>query len=173
MTFTNQQLSPADLPQMETVHFQALHPNYRKVQFFRAGLFALFLIIVVVIAAMWAPIDPIWKFLSAGVFGLWIAFNFFVIHKRFRYKGYALREHDLMYRSGWLYRSVTVIPFNRVQHTEIGQGPIDRYFQLVKLTLYTAGGELADLTIAGLTPEEAQRIRDFVVRKAAQPDGND
>ena len=52
----------------------------------------------------------------------------------FHYMGYALREKDISYRSGWLWRSMVTVPFNRVQHCEIKQGLIDRRFGLSRLT---------------------------------------
>jgi membrane protein YdbS with pleckstrin-like domain len=44
--------------------------------------------------------------------------------------GYAIREKDITYQSGWLWKSMTTIPFNRVQHCDIRQGLIDRQFGL-------------------------------------------
>ena len=168
MPFTNNPVSENDLPQMQEVEFHPLQPNYRKVQIIRASLMGLLAGVVLGIAWLVIPGFLLIKILGTVVVLVWIFLNIIFINKRFAIKGYALRDHDIMYRSGWLFRSVTVIPFNRVQHTEIGQGPVERYFNLTELTLSTAGGQLADLSIAGLTPDDAQRIRDFIVSKAGQ-----
>lgn len=168
MSFTNQPIYEHDLPQMQEVDFHPLQPNYRKVQIIRASFLGLLAGVALGIAWLVIPGFLLFKMLGTGVVLLWVFLNMLFINKRFAVKGYALRDHDIMYRSGWLFRSVTVIPFNRVQHTEIGQGPVERYFNLAELTLYTAGGQLADLSIAGLTPDDAQRMRDFIVSKAGQ-----
>lgn len=81
-------------------------------------------------------------------------------------KGYVLRDRDLVYRSGVFWRSVTAVPFNRVQHVETASTPLDRRFGLASLQLYTAGTSGGDLAIHGLPGDAAERMRVFVLRKA-------
>jgi uncharacterized protein len=81
-------------------------------------------------------------------------------------KGYALRDKDLVYRDGVFWRSVTAVPFNRVQHVETASTPLDRRFGLASLQLYTAGSSGGDLAIHGLPADFAERMRVFVLRKA-------
>ena len=76
-----------------------------------------------------------------------------------------MRSKDIVYRSGWLWRSTTTAPFNRVQHVMIDQGLIERQFQLSKLKIFTAGGSGSDLTIPGLNPETANTLKEFIVKK--------
>ncbi len=59
------------------------------------------------------------------------------------------------------------IPFNRIQHTEISRGPIERKYELSTLKIYTAGGSTSDLSIPGLEAEEAEQLKEFVAKKAA------
>lgn len=80
-----------------------------------------------------------------------------------RRRGWALREHDLIYQSGLLVRRTTVLPFRRVQHVEALNGPLERVFGLLRLTCYTAGGLSADLVVAGLDVATAQRVRQFLL----------
>ena len=54
-------------------------------------------------------------------------------------RGYLVREHDVVYRSGWWSRTVTAVPFSRIQHSEIQQGPLGRWLGHCTLKLYTAG----------------------------------
>lgn len=88
-------------------------------------------------------------------------------------KGFALRDRDLVYRTGVLWRSVTAVPFNRVQHVETASTPLDRRFGLASLQLYTAGSSGGDLKIDGLPADAAERMRVFVLRKAADAIEND
>jgi membrane protein YdbS with pleckstrin-like domain len=78
--------------------------------------------------------------------------------------GYALREKDISLKSGWFWKSMVTIPFNRVQHCDIRQGVIDRQFGLSKLTIYTAGGQSADLMIPGLRPEVAEKLKTYILK---------
>ena len=86
----------------------------------------------------------------------------------FRHKAYALREHDVLYKRGLIFRKTIALPFNRVQHSEINQGPIERNFNLAALEIFTAGGSQSDLTIPGLLNEDAQSIKAFIMEKASK-----
>lgn len=81
-------------------------------------------------------------------------------------KGYAVRERDLIYKTGVIWQSITAVPFNRVQHVETGSTPLDRRFGLAILQLYTAGSAGGDLKIQGLPADVAERLRVFVLGKA-------
>ncbi|MCZ6716979.1 MAG: PH domain-containing protein, partial [Gammaproteobacteria bacterium] len=43
-------------------------------------------------------------------------------------KGYAIRDKDIIYKSGVFWRTVTAIPFNRIQHVEKSSAPLDRRY---------------------------------------------
>jgi membrane protein YdbS with pleckstrin-like domain len=86
-------------------------------------------------------------------------------------KGYAIRSHDVLYRSGVLWRSVAAIPLTRVQHVETSHTPLDRRFRLATLKLYTAGGAGGDLKIPGMPADVAERMRVFLLEKAAARPG--
>ena len=51
------------------------------------------------------------------------------------------------------------VPFNRIQHSEIAQGPVARAFQVCTLKLYTAGNSGANLRVPGMDVERAKRLR--------------
>ena len=75
----------------------------------------------------------------------------------------ALREHDILYKSGVLWKSYKAIPFNRLQHIELRRSPIDRGLDLASLSFFTAGGNYGDLNIAGFRHEQAQQIRERIL----------
>jgi len=81
-------------------------------------------------------------------------------------RGYAVRDKDIVYRYGVLFRNVTAIPYNRVQHVETASGPLDRQFGTATLQLYTAGGSGGDLKIEGLDADIAERLRVRILEKA-------
>jgi membrane protein YdbS with pleckstrin-like domain len=93
----------------------------------------------------------VWWLVMSGV--LWAE------RRAFPLRGYLLREHDLTFRKGWLFRSRVTVPFNRVQHSEVVQGPLQRWKNLSTLKIYTAGSSGANLSIAGLDDEVAQILR--------------
>ncbi|RMD99456.1 MAG: hypothetical protein D6816_14930 [Bacteroidetes bacterium] len=90
-----------------------------------------------------------------------------MVNSRYRMAGYALRAHDIMYKSGVFWHSTTVIPYSRIQHVEISQGPIQSAFGIATLRIYTAGGTRSDLTIEGLERKRANEIKEFITGKVA------
>ena len=79
--------------------------------------------------------------------------------KGFPLRGVLVREHDLSYRSGFIKRETVTVPFNRIQHSEIAQGPVARAFKVCTLKLYTAGNSGANLRVPGMDVERAKRLR--------------
>ena len=91
-----------------------------------------------------------------------------------RLRGWAVREHDLIYRSGVLWRRTTILPFARIQHVESVSGPLERRFGLMRLKCFTAGGSGGDLVILGLDAERARRVRAHLLgRIGDDADGSD
>ena len=82
-----------------------------------------------------------------------------------RHIAWQVREHDLSYRSGVIVRTVETLPFVRIQHARISRGPIERRFGLAKLHINSAG---PDLSIAGLSPDDADRLKRLVVERAGE-----
>lgn len=90
---------------------------------------------------------------------------------RFDRWGYALSDVELLIRSGVLSRRITAIPAGRIQHVDTHQGPMDQLFGLARLHVYTASGMGADGVIPGLDRQEAERLRDQLVRASEEDDG--
>ncbi len=82
-----------------------------------------------------------------------------------RYLGYAVREHDLLVQKGVLFRRRTSIPMGRIQHVDTHQGPLERFFGLSRLLVYTASTMSADAVIPGLEEDRADGLRDELARR--------
>jgi membrane protein YdbS with pleckstrin-like domain len=82
--------------------------------------------------------------------------------RRYRAWAYRMDEDELRIHSGLLVRSATIVPFGRVQHTDIVRGPLQRLCGLASLVLHTAGTRSAATVLPGLDSEEAERMRDHV-----------
>ena len=169
MIFENKQIDLEQLPQIETVDYLPLDRAYLKVSYIGNAIFFAFLLIGPLISIV--IIDQAeYSFLKILIPSIWLflmLFSFWITSVGFKLKGYALRDKDILYSRGILFRSVTAIPFNRVQHCEIKEGPIERYFGLKTLEVYTAGGESSDLSIPGLRGESAQQLKTFIVKNTS------
>ena len=80
-------------------------------------------------------------------------------------RAYVVRDKDMVFRSGVIWRSVTAIPFNRIQHVETSSTPLDRHFEISTLQLFTAGGSKGDLKINGLGKDVAEQLRAYILKK--------
>ncbi|WP_135665442.1 PH domain-containing protein [Halorhabdus rudnickae] len=86
---------------------------------------------------------------------------------------YEVREDALYLERGVVTHVKTVVPFVRVQHIDTSRGPIDRVIGLSSLVVYTAGSRGADVTIPGLTPEDAEDLQDRLKMLAKESTGDD
>ncbi len=73
--------------------------------------------------------------------------------------GYVEREDDLYISHGVWWRTLTAVPYGRMQLVEVESGPLERLFHLASVTLKTASPG-TDARIPGLDPIEAARLRD-------------
>ena len=167
--FANSEIPIDSLPGTEHLHWRALHSRYvlrLQVQrllliFGAAAALACEHYFVGAVAQQDIPAT-----LQVGawiVFGMASAWSLIWPALAVPKRGYAVRDKDIVYKHGVLWRSVKVVPFNRVQHAATGSGPLDRCFGLATLTVFTAGGSGGDLRVPGLSRDLAERLRAYVV----------
>lgn len=75
---------------------------------------------------------------------------------------YRVTDDELHVANGIWLRSRTVVPFGRVQHIDVSQGPIERRFGVGTLTLHTAGTRSSAVFLPGLELAAAERLRDEI-----------
>lgn len=164
MLLENLQIETSALPHIEEVKFEKLEPNYLWMRLLGRLIFFLILAGICIAIILNTPIAA-W-----ALFAPWVALFLVVILleiKGFPIKGYALRQNDITYKTGLLWFHMTSVPFNRIQHCEVSQGPLGRIFGLSSVKVYTAGGSSSDLSIGGLKKEKAEKLRDYVIRLSA------
>jgi len=169
MNFLNEPVPTESLPRVEAVPLQPLEPAYRKVLRIQSliVMVVLAVIAVVLLAFIEKFREPLAIGITAGVWLLVAAARFYLIEKSYVHKGYAIRDRDIIYRSGWFIRRTQTCPFNRIQHSTVSMGPLERAYGLATLMLYTAGSGAADMNIPGLTQETAQSLKEWINKKIA------
>lgn len=167
MNFSNSNILPNELPIIEDVEFISLEKDYLKVE--RISFFITVIIISVVVSLAFYFIRALQIealiYTAVGILTFLFSLFWLAVGFDFRYSGYALREKDLLFRSGWLFRKTRVVPLNRVQHVSVQSGPIERKFGLASISIYTAGASNADFTINGISEQTAQQIKAWVSRQ--------
>ena len=164
--FENPEIALDSLPGTEELEWQSLHPNYKRSLRLQRILILLVLAVALSIAAfvLHFPRTPVLLLSS-----LWVALGVILLGwpaLSVPCKGYVVRDKDIVFRSGVIWRSVTAIPFNRIQHVETSSTPFDRKFDIATLQLFTAGGAGGDLRIDGLGRDTAEQLRVFTLEKA-------
>ncbi len=166
LLFTNATIDVAQLPRAEEAPLQPLNPKYLQLLRVEWLLWTAVLILGTAALLFFAPsfqkAPTVWL-LPAGII-VFVAYYYFMLHKTFPYKAYAVREHDVLYQKGWLVRSLKACPFNRIQNCTVQNGPLERKWGLASITLYTAGSN--DLRIPGLTQTEANDLRQFILSRS-------
>jgi membrane protein YdbS with pleckstrin-like domain len=102
---------------------------------------------------------PLWIFLIGTVTlaSLSIVYNIWIVMYFPRYR-YALGDEGILINRGvwWKYRRT--IPYTRIQHISVDQGPIEQMFHIYRVNSYTAGtGSMGGASAgSGITGPEGQ-----------------
>lgn len=160
----NLPVHPDDLPAPEEGPSQGLAPLYLTVLTRRLYIASGILALAGIGAAIWQR-DPQWLWVLGAAMLLLLAGRPW-LRRQFESRRYALRARDITYRRGWLWHRVTTVPYHRIQHGEVAQGPIEKWYGLAVLDVYTAGRNASDLSIPGLHLEEAERLKAFILAQA-------
>ncbi len=167
MEFTNKTINISTLPKFEDTKLEPLQKDYFKVMSIQFGIvFGILLIGIItlyIISIEELIKDKIIYFIISWLVLLIVSFLYLKIS--FAKKGFALREHDVIFKSGVISETTTIVTNNRVQHVALHQGMLSRYFGLASIELFTAGGSTSDLKINGLLFEDAKKIKESVSLK--------
>ena len=163
--FRNPEITLDDLPAVQSLDWHSMHPRYAR----RLQAERLMIVLVALVGSFLAPIFvgdalapsvPLWALVI--LFAVpFLGWPLIAVPRR----GYAVRDKDIVFKAGVLWRSVTAVPFNRVQHVETSNTPLDRRFGLANLQIFTAGGSGGDLSIAGLGADTAEQLRVYILDK--------
>lgn len=163
--FSNETINLEELPKYEEIVLIAPHRSYWKV-----------IVIDIVISLMVAGIglailffikENIRPYLYIAIIAyLVIAILLFLLFRlSFKKRGYALREKDIVYKSGVIAETTTIVPINKIQHVAIAEGIFSRFYGLATLQIYTASGLSGHIHIAGVPIEKAKLIKEALLKR--------
>jgi hypothetical protein len=158
------------LPRFDAVAFERVSPKYAPlVLWLSIGFYALICVGVVIANLIADGLNALIFSLSALPFiagGLtlfalltWLAWKSASVIR------YAVREHDVIVRTGIYWRKETVQPIVRIQHVEQSQGPLDKRLGLYTLKLFSAGTGHVTFQIPGLEARTAAKLKRFLIEK--------
>ncbi len=175
MIFENQQINTDSLPKVSDLIFLKVEPKYVTVSMIASIVFWGFLFLAAFILKLYVFEERKGEGIIGGNFeyvliliGALAIISTYLSIQGAKVKSYALRQNDILFRTGYIWYKEIAVPFNRIQHSEVVQGPIDRLFDLSTLKIYTAGGSQSDLKIPGLKPQKANQLKEIVTLKVGQ-----
>jgi membrane protein YdbS with pleckstrin-like domain len=165
--FVNEPIEADSLPRLHDDGFEPVDPNWLRVSLLGMGLFAAAVTACGVTASLvianqdgqgsWIPLA------IAAALVVLTAISVAIRVVEVRYIAYQVRNHDISHRRGVLVRRVSTVPFVRVQHAQIRQGPLQRRYGIAMLEVNSAG---PDLKIHGLPADIAEQLKALVVERA-------
>lgn len=148
----------------ERAHLTQVDRGYIMVLRLNAFILAVILAIPIFIAdialAAEGQIEPF--IIAAPISLLLLIIVFIMPRRRYNRWGYAMTTGQIQIVRGYLFYTDTIVPFGRVQHIDVGQGPIERLFGLSSLVLHTAGTHNSTVVLPGLRRETAEQMRDEI-----------
>lgn len=161
--FQNETITLDQIPKYEEIAYTNLHKNYVKIVRMNALIGILFGIAVsVAIFFVFEEFEKYYFIIGFSLLMLLISLFPLLTYKK---KKYAFRQHDVLYKKGLLFKTVNIIPYIRLQHVVIKQGWYAKKLGLATLELHTAANDRVDVSIPGLTLEDAERWKSFLLNR--------
>ncbi|NMP16305.1 PH domain-containing protein [Thalassotalea sp. Y01] len=166
--FENRQIDHNQFTSLQQLDFQPLSekypPAHRMVSLASTLVILLLLVFILFqpfvelpdkLLTFFSIVCFVWSFIGLIIF----AYRYFADPK----KAFAIRQQDISYKSGLIFRSIITQPILRIQHVELKRGPIDRKLGLACLQVFSAGGSMHTFEIPGLELADAENMRQYIL----------
>ncbi|QYJ86885.1 PH domain-containing protein [Shewanella mesophila] len=164
---TRTQLSPKEWLSFDQIPLTPVEPSYvRQVQIENLTLFIPFLIVLPIAGIV---INLPMTILLAVV-SLALLLAGIISYGRHRYAlslAYGAFEHEFVMQKGIVWHQKISLPYTRLQHVSLSQGPLERYFKQHTLKCFSAGSGSAEISLPGLNSDIAESLRQHLLAKAA------
>tara|TARA_R110000772_G_scaffold156942_1_gene268169 strand:- start:3372 stop:3914 length:543 start_codon:yes stop_codon:yes gene_type:complete len=145
-----------------------LHPPHKSLIRLNIGIWAAILIILATVVE--TAIRNEMPLTAGSIIGPFTAIALFLFamlpNRIYRRWGYDIgadgHGEQLRVLRGFMWRTDTIVPFNRIQHIDVAQGPIQRIFGLSTLIVHTAGTHNSIVSLPGLSTPDAEAMRDTI-----------
>ena len=89
-------------------------------------------------------------------------------HRQAQKLGYGVCEHEFLMEKGLWWHKRTSLPYSRLQHVSLSQGPLQRHFNLFTLKCFSAGSGSAEIELPGIEQHTAENLRQHLLAQAAK-----
>ena len=157
----NDPVAIEDLPVLDDQYFVGVDPKYLKMTYM--PILVVQAIVIVAAMAGAALVHPA-ILIPGGALVVSLGGALVLRKLAFPNLGYQVRERDFSIRYGLIGRTVTTIPFCRIQNSLVSQSASERAFGLASLTVSSARGSIS---LPGLSFGDANKLREFVAMSAS------
>ena len=175
-SFNPQPVAAAEPPALQGVMHQ-LDPRSITVNRIAMGIFFIVVavgstigVIVFWLSGQPSPLPLVAAVVAAVVNVLLLCTAIFWPAIEHRHTSWQTGETGVEINRGVFWKHQIAIPWARVQHADVSQGPLERMYELGSLTIHTAGTKHASVSLEGLSHETAIQLRDEVVRQRQAAD---
>jgi len=163
--FSNETINLDALPKYEETPLTGPAPKYWNIIVINIVLLLLFIgISLSLITVFNEDVQRNWM-IWTGLYIIGALFLFLLFRASFKRRGFALREKDVLYKSGIIAETTVIVPLNRIQHVALNEGFLSRMFHFGTLQIYTAGGASGEIRIAGVPIEQAKAMKEALVQR--------
>ncbi len=157
---TEATIDPASTPELSDDNLTPLDPRHITVTRIASAIFvAVFVIGAGVLEfAQMLPRGA----LTIPVTLLALYYAWIVPTRKYARWGYHISADRLRIVRGYLFYSDTVVPFGRIQHIDVEQGPLQRPYGLATLQVHTAGNHNSTISLPGLAHADALAMREAI-----------
>lgn len=151
-----------DLPE---VSWKRVSPKYVRVKLITSLVWSLILLGLAFLPLIMTLVVESWNWAPWAYWGLpalvliWRLWALILVKRRVQAIGYSERADHLLKRSGLLFRSVTAVPYGRIQYVDVSSGPLENALSLASVEVKTAANSI---TIPGLARSEADQLREVL-----------
>jgi uncharacterized protein len=165
MQFSNPAIHWDEMPKHHNLVLHPVQPAYKNILFIERLIWWLIVSAGITAALIWIPFfqKKVWVLVGITFCLLLIIALLFTAAKSYYNMGFALRKHDIVFRKGWLFETLHIVPLKKIQHCELKRGPLERNYGLASLKIFTAGSMGADVTLSGLPFQEAAQMKDWLI----------
>ena len=158
------QIDEAAQPPLTEPPLQSAQPGYQTLLRIRWGVWMVVLVLpfIVADALIIRPIGGAWGVLSLVAIAIGLVWR--TPQRQFAHLGFAMSDDRLRVAHGYMFHTDTIVPFVRIQHIDVGQGPLERLCGVAHIVVHTAGTHNSIVTVPGLDRDAAHAMREAIRR---------
>ncbi|ETZ20785.1 PH domain-containing protein [Pedobacter sp. V48] len=168
--FTNETIDTDSLPKCEEVQLTPLNSKYWNVMLINIFIFLFILAAGLTTLLILNANARAYLYVLPGIYIVFAVLLFILYRASFKKRGFAVREKDILYTSGIIALSTTIVPFSRIQHIALDEGLFSRIYGLGELKIFTAGGSSGSLHIPGIEIDNAKSIKELLMKQINEAD---